>query len=359
MDSEDFAEPFRQLRQILSEDRYESPNIEVILSRIRSLREAAGASEVRGLSGENLEDLDRQICATISTTVAKTLPDEGTPYHALARFVGSLRLPPSEIFTTNYDLLAEQALESLQIPFFDGFVGSSRPFFDQHAIEDDVLPERWALLWKLHGSVNWRFNRETKVISRSVNPEDGDELLIHPSHLKYDESRRMPYLVMIDRLKAFLRNGKQPVALFVIGHSFSDEHLNATVLESLRANPNAACFALQYGNLSDYPTAVSLAKSEASLNVLGRDGGIIRKVCGRWRARPAIDVADLAPAFELVDGEGNHCDNAVDVTRVVDGSSDEPQLCEFLLGNFKYFGSFLDEVAGTAYRWEVGNGHDN
>ena len=349
--SDGVAEPFHRFRDVLEEDGVDTPNIEVMLSRIRSLRDAAGAGEVRGLSAENLKDLDRTICTTISKTVAKTLPDDDTPYHCLAEFAHSRRLPPLEIFTTNYDLLAEQALESRQVPFFDGFIGASRPFFDQQSIEDDVLPSRWTLLWKLHGSINWRFDRSTKVISRSVNPSDGDELLIHPSHLKYDESRRMPYLVMIDRLKGFLRNEKRPVALFVVGHSFSDDHLNATLIESLRANPSAACYALQFGNLTDYQEAERLAMGEANLNVLAQSEAIIRKRRGKWIAGPATDLASLANAFEFVSGDDGERGGGANVEHAASDGSDGRRFCRFLLGDFKRFGAFLSEVAGEVTRY--------
>src|SRR3546814_16422857 len=111
-----------------------------------------------------------------------------------------------------------------------GFVGSSRPFFDQRAIEEDALPLRWTRLWKLHGSINWRFNKQSKAIFRSREKSDADlELLIHPSHRKYDESRRMPYFVMIDRLRHFLRNDGRPVAPIALGYPFSDEPKRKTV----------------------------------------------------------------------------------------------------------------------------------
>ena len=344
----DLAVPFNTLGKIFAEDGFEDPNIEVMLSRIRIFREAAGAGEVRGLSAGNLEDLDREICRKISETVDQTLPNNETPYHAMAKIVSSYRIPPLEIFTTNYDLLAEQALESLQVPFFDGFVGSSRPFFDQQAIEDDTMPERWALLWKLHGSINWRFNAETKAITRTTDVAAGDELLIHPSHRKYDESRRMPYLVMIDRLKTFLRNKKQPVALLIIGHSFSDEHLNATITESLKVNPSAACLALQFGKLSDYPIATSLAEKEPNLSVLARDEAIVRRRRGKWIARSAIDMSALSNAFEFIDDEGE--ENEETGARESNGQAshdpDDFHPCSFLLGDFKQFGFFLDDVAG-------------
>jgi len=227
----------------------------------------------------------------------------------------------------------EQALEGLSASFFDGFVGSNRPFFDQQAIEDDKLPDRWARLWKLHGSINWRFNQASKTIIRSLDRKDGDELLIHPSHRKYDESRRMPYLVLIDRLKTFLRNDKQPVVLFFIGHSLSDQHLNATVLESLKANPSSACFVLLFGNLSDYPAATALAKNETQLSVIGKDGAILRGREHPWIARPTTEISALGGAFDFADDEKEE-------------DSDEPRPCSFLLGDFKKFGEFIDEVTG-------------
>ena len=113
----------------------------------------------------------------------------------------------------------------------------------------------------------------------------------------------MPYVVMIDRLKTFLRNNGKPVALIVIGHSFSDEHINATVVESLRANPSAACYALQYGDLSDYPIATDLAREEPNLTVFGRNGAILRKRQRAWLPISTGQVQELQGAFKPIDTE--------------------------------------------------------
>jgi len=336
--SENHQASFTRLLTVLTEDGSADPNVEVILSRIRLLRDAAGNHEVRGLSAGSLDELDRAVCQAIVSAETRDLPARETPYHSLAGLVGTYRAPPSEVFTTNQDLLMEQALESLRVPFFDGFVGSSRPFFDQQAIEDDKLPDRWPLLWKVHGSINWRFNKETRRITRSREMADGEELLIHPSHRKYDESRRMPYVVMIDRLKGFLRNNRQPVALLVVGHSFSDEHLNATIVESLKANPSAACFALQYEKIASYATAATLAKQEANFSLLARDAAVIRRREGRWLARPATERAALSGVFDF-DGADTVAGNGGSA----DGKTDEPRPCHFLLGDFRHLGIFLDE----------------
>jgi hypothetical protein len=333
---------YETLSKTFAEDGLLDPTIEAMLNRIRSFREVAGKAGVRGISFNELDELDREICQCIRTAVTCSLPTHRTPYHALASYIGSHRAPFTEIFTTNYDVLVEQALEDRRVPYFDGFVGSSRPFFDQRAIEDGEIPLRWSRLWKLHGSINWRFNRTTKAVFRSDNGEEGDELLIHPSHRKYDDSRRMPYFVMIDRLRGFLRHSERPVALILIGYSFGDEHINEAIVESLKANASAACFALQFGKLADYPNAVTLARENSNLSVLAPDEAIIRRRRGRWVASPTIDVATLKGAFEVVP-EATKADGE-ESSRTQAGEMPRP--CRMTLGDFKQLGDFLDEFSG-------------
>lgn len=345
--SEPSKAAYATLLATFTEDMIADPNIELMLNRIRSFREVAGQAGVRGLTFDELNALDREICQFIRSIVTCSLPAPETPYHALANYIGSHRSPFTEIFTTNYDVLIEQALESLRVPYFDGFVGSSRPFFDQRAIEDGEIPARWSRLWKLHGSINWRYNKTTKAVFRSDNTDDGDELLIHPSHLKYDESRRMPYSVMIDRLRSFLRRLDRPVALFLSGYSFGDDHINEAIVESLKANSSAVCFALQFGNLADYPAAVALAKENANLSVLATDKAIIRRREGTWMASPTTDVAALIGTFEIIQ-------EATDTAAVADAAAAEaPRPCRMTLGDFKLLGDFLDEFSG--YGMSVGS----
>lgn len=321
------------LDKTFAEDSLANPTIETILNRIRSFREVAGAVGVRGISFEALDDLDKSICQSIRQIVTCSLPAQGTPYHALAKFIRSHRTPFTEVFTTNYDVLIEQALEQQRVPYFDGFIGSSQPFFDHRAIEDDEIPLRWSRVWKLHGSINWRFNAETKAVFRSEDAQAGDELLIHPSHRKYDDSRRMPYFVMIDRLRNFLRNALRPVALFVIGYSFGDEHINEVIVESLKLNASAACFALQYGRLSQYAEAIKLANENANLSIIAPDEAIIRRRRGRWLASPTMDVTALKGCFEIEEGNEKQANEQ---------PPDKPRPCRMVLGDFKEFGKFLD-----------------
>lgn len=295
--SQDGSKPFATLIRTFSEDGVADPTVEDILNRIRAFADVAGKAGVRGLQTEELVLLDRMVCATIRDAVEKPLPPGETPYHALADFFRINREIVTEVFTTNYDILLETALEHQRAPFFDGFVGSVKPFFDQRAIEYNETARRWTRIWKIHGSVNWRIDRSTNAVFRSYERDDGAELLIHPSRMKYDESRRMPYLVMMDRLRMFLRQDR-PVALIICGYSFRDEHINNALVEGLQSNPSAVCFALQYGNLDQYGTAISLARSNANLAIFAEDRAVFRGDEGPWAPHPAVGHGQLAIAFD-------------------------------------------------------------
>jgi hypothetical protein len=160
----------------------------------------------------------------------------------------------------------------------------------------------------------------------------------------------MPYFVMIDRLRGFLRHSERPVALILCGYSFGDEHINEAIVESLKANASAACFALQFGKLSDYPNAVTLARDNSNLSVFAPDEAIIRRRKGRWVASPTIDVAMLRGAFEVVSEMTKVGGKELSQTHV----GEMPRPCRMTLGDFKQLGDFLDEFSGYTPPESVG-----
>ncbi|WP_342248772.1 SIR2 family NAD-dependent protein deacylase [Sphingomonas sp. OTU376] len=287
---------------IVDEDGGDEKNIELLLSTIRLLCSVAGKGIVRGLQSGELQELDKQICAVISEVVDVPLPGDDTPYHNLAIWARAIhREQPIHVFTTNYDLLLEQALEESDAPYFDGFIGARRAFFDLGAVEDEsILPPRWTRLWKIHGSLNWRLDKTGAVI-RSDAMRDGNSYLIYPSHLKYNQSRKMPYLAMLDRLKAFLL--KPSAALFICGYSFADEHINDVICRSLATNSTAQVFAFMYGKLSDdkYKAGRECAERTPNLSMLGFDEAIIGRNAGTWRANDG-DPPVLPPNIFISDG---------------------------------------------------------
>ena len=278
--------PYKRLMEELRKARINSSNLEDVLTYIRSMKEVStGGGTVRGFTEAELNILESEICSKIACAVTKDLPSFDNSYRRLARWISSIdRFVPVELFTTNYDLLLEQALEEQSVPFFDGFSGSRYPFFDIHSVEDNALPSYWARLWKLHGSVNWKVVQGG--ISRVNKGVEGSSELIYPSKLKYDQSRKMPFLAMFDRLTNFLL---QPHAvLFICGYSFSDEHINDTIMNALKVNQSANVVALMYGNMKKKdstlvaPEAVNKALERPNLSVWHDDEAVIGAQRREW-----------------------------------------------------------------------------
>lgn len=288
---------------IVIDDGGDGGNIELILSRIRIFASVAGGGDVRGLSAKDLLKLDEDVCEVISMEVTRSLPSVDSPYHNLAIWSRAIRRErPVHLFTTNYDLLMEQALEESSAPYFDGFIGARKAFFDLGAVEDEgLLPPRWTRLWKIHGSLNWRLENGTDVV-RSDQKTDQQSYLIYPSHLKYDQSRKMPYLAMLDRLKAFLL--APSALLFICGYSFADEHINDVICRSLETNPTAHVFACLFGALEDarYTHARQCALATPNLSLLGFDKAIIGRNLGSWMSDD-VDALALPPGVLVKSGD--------------------------------------------------------
>lgn len=320
-------------------------NIEDTLSFVRSLFLVSKGGDVRGLSGATLAALEKAICQEIVSKLDVRLPNDESPYHRLCKWMKSIdRKVAVEIFTTNYDLLVEQSLEDLGVPYFDGFVGSRKSFFDLRAVEENQIPRHWSRLWKIHGSINWvqeTIGNRTQVHRASEVKKDASHL-IYPSHLKYEESRKMPYLALMDQLNRFIR--KKSSFLILSGYSFNDGHVNDTIVNALSANPTAMVLGLMYGEyekkdsseelIESYPEAYRLARNQHNLNVWTFDKAIIGTNLGAWSRPLSDDDADM-DLLKFVTSEQDPCDTAK--TRHL-----------IRLGDFSCLTGFLQKIIGTS-----------
>ena len=253
-------------------------NIETILTQIRRLAQAIGASSVHGLNAQSYDDLARRICTEIGKNVRAALPSSPNPYTEVVSWIsGTQRLHSVEIFTSNYDLLVEEAFERVRVPYFDGFSGSHRPFFDAASVSTDELPARWSRLWKLHGSLGWAVFDGIVVRTGQRNATE----LIYPDHLKYDQVTRLPYSALFERLRQFLLT--PDTLLLCTGFSFLDSHVCAVLDEALAANAHTAIYAFQFGVLDDEKAAAQIARARPNLSVYARDRAIVSGVEGQWR----------------------------------------------------------------------------
>lgn len=258
---------------------FNDSNLEKVLSRVRMLAEVVGSGQLFNFSEKDFLDLSVAICDAIRTAVSKDLPEGQNPYSELISWINGInRKYAVEIFTTNYDLLLEAAMERARTPYFDGFSGAKNAFFDPSSISKNDLPPRWVRLWKLHGSLGWETNVAGEVIRvpNSVNAN-----MVYPSHVKYDQTQAAPFSSLFERLKNFVL---EPDALLIsTGFSFADAHISSKLLECLMANPTAALFAFQFGNLAVEKSAKALGSKCPGISVFCSDGAVINSVEAKWK----------------------------------------------------------------------------
>ncbi len=266
-------------------------DIEALLSRIRSLSTVIGTTKIHDLDGDGYKAMAEAICGEIGKIVNVRLPAKTSPYGELVSWItGASRAHPVEIFTTNYDLLFEEAFERAQAPYFDGFSGSREAFFDPASVSDDSLSPRWSKLWKLHGSLGWKANERGEVVR--TGQTDATHL-IFPEHLKYDQTQKAPYAALLDRLRTFLAS--EDTLLVSIGFSYADAHIAARISEALAANPASSVFAFQYQSLDKEDCAVELATKRSNFSVYARDKAVINGVPAIWATPSDLPTKDWGP----------------------------------------------------------------
>jgi len=272
-------------------------NIEDILNQIRRIRELTKESETKtyiGVCGKDAAIADGEICKAIYQII--TAKESSAALTSTKRFFAWYNLLnrdfTKEVFTTNYDLIIEKALEASEIPYFDSFVGSFEPFFWQESVDHQIqhgdLTKNWIRLWKIHGSLSWfwRYSEITKSyriirIGNITNVADiKNELVIYPSKDKYDSSRKQPFIAYFDRMRDYLLGGE---LLFVFtGYSFSDQHINEIVFNCMRQNNRLFVIVFFYKD-DDVENLHKSCSAYLNLHVFGPTKAIINGELGEWQ----------------------------------------------------------------------------
>lgn len=283
----EYEKPITELKKELAPKE----DIETILSRVRALAKIIGPAKIHGLDGSEYAKLGERICEEIGAIVKVSLPPTGSAYSDIVTWiVGTARDHPVEIFTTNYDLLMEEALERVRAPYFDGFTGGRDPFFDPVTVSNNDLPARWTRLWKLHGSLGWSSNEKGEVVRSG---KDSAKHLVFPEHLKYEQTQKAPYAALLDRLRAFLAT--PDTLLISVGFSFADAHISARIDEGLAANPSASVFAFQFQKLESESCASELGRRLPNFSVYARDAAVVNGSAGLWKIPDQLPSKDWGP----------------------------------------------------------------
>lgn len=159
-------------------------------------------------------------------------------------------LPRLNIFTTNYDLYSERAMDLLGSHYVNGFTGGISKFFNpaifNYALAEkmDLSQSKWSVidnffyLYKIHGSINWvESDGENKLFKVKeiqeptyVQLEKESTIMIHPTPLKYNASLGSPYSDLFREFQKKLMQNNN--ILITVGYSFSDEHINNLIFQA-------------------------------------------------------------------------------------------------------------------------------
>ncbi len=162
-----------------------------------------------------------------------------------------LNLKRAKIFTTNYDLAIEKAMDELGIMYIDGFVGfhkrTLRPesysydlYYPTTTTEGKVHRlEKVIHFYKLHGSLSWVEKKKDSVNIYGIeernieilgNKERG-KVMVYPTPLKKRLALDFPYSEIF---RHFASTITQPQSVLItIGYSFGDEHINDIIYQAL------------------------------------------------------------------------------------------------------------------------------
>lgn len=208
-------------------------------------------------------------------------------YQAFYRKLGyrDRTLPRPWIFTTNYDLLNETAMDRLGMPYCNGFSGTIERRFNpttyRYALAEqlDLTSRKWAAvdsfvyLCKLHGSINWVEESGGLFPIREVSlsmAAQSNRVMIYPTPMKQNASFGSPYADLFREFQS--RIVREQSVLFTLGYSFGDEHVNNIIFQALTV-PTFRLVALLPPNATGVPAKLK-ALNDPRIWLIGGNGPI-------------------------------------------------------------------------------------
>ncbi len=216
-----------------------------------------------------------------------------------------------QLFTTNYDRVVEFGCDLAGLRPLDRFVGSLEPRFrasrldvDMHYNPPGIRGEPRYLegvlrFTKLHGSVDWRLDRD--VLRRVGLPFGADDdhpgvpdepiagLMIYPNPAKDIETLEYPYAELFRDFSAALCRPNS--ALVTYGYGYGDDHINR-VLADMLSIPSTHLVVIAYddcgGRLDRFLDRVG-RPAQMSL-LLGPHFGDLQTLVSHYLPKPAIDT---------------------------------------------------------------------
>ncbi|PKN74145.1 MAG: fibronectin-binding protein (FBP) [Candidatus Cloacimonetes bacterium HGW-Cloacimonetes-3] len=240
------------------------------------------------------------------------------------------------LFTTNYDRLIELGCDAAGIRVLDRFVGSLEPVFRSSRLDIDMhynppgirgeprYLEGVVRLTKLHGSLDWRYDTDLKVIRKVglpfgvdtvVNPlptNPAYSVMIYPNPMKDRETAEYPYVELFRDFAAAVC--KPNATLVTYGYGFGDDHINRIISDMLTI-PSTHLLIISYDKSDDrikHFYEKQGFESQISL-LIGSHFGDISTLVEQYLPKPSIDRISNR-MFELLSKRINCKEKAPEVT---------------------------------------------
>lgn len=200
-------------------------------------------------------------CDTQKTSIHSLYKDDSqlsnNRYHYHEVFIKKLLQRPNNLkranlFTTNYDMAFDYALDNLGVHYINGFMGVHNRCFRPEVYDYDIYypgqsvsgkvhrAEKVLRYYKMHGSLSWVATKSSpsnvygiqeRTMDGSFEPQIDKQIMIYPCVSKKTFTLDLPYSELF---RQFAQAITQPQSvLFCIGYSFFDEHINDIIYQAL------------------------------------------------------------------------------------------------------------------------------
>ena len=238
-------------------------------------------SQVRKFRQSILEALKKWMCPEDA--------NKGNYYRGLVTLQKDLNYP-LHVFSLNYDLCVER-LNQAEFRVETGFEGYGPDYswdWERFDLENSNNLAPQLVLYKLHGSINWKRNPGTKELFsvEQIQSVDADKMeLIFGREFKLEAAD--PYLFFAYKFRDLSLESKLIVTL---GYGFGDSHINKMLTQSLRNDPERRLLVIQRCEVSD-----CAAKADEVVSFLELDPSQKEQVIvGAGSAKDFLESSSLA-----------------------------------------------------------------
>lgn len=214
------------------------------------------------------------------------------------------------VFTINYDRLIEHGCDLAGLRIIDRFVGALNPIFRASRVEVDMhynppgirgeprFIEGVVRLTKLHGSLDWFFDKQERRIHRKGVPFGAsadhtdvpknpvDTVMIYPNAAKDVETTQYPYAELF---RDFAAAVCRPNAVLVTyGYGFGDDHVNRVLLDMLTI-PSTHLVIIAYAADDRLKEFCSLTRDAQVSLLVGSHFADLATLVENYLPKPALD----------------------------------------------------------------------